>query len=88
MAQFYREDRGHPFVRYITAPRAAKLLEDARADRNAAAEGALDDPDGFTFWSGWHESTGPMVRVRVRPVPREHIPPVQLAMLETAPEES
>lgn len=82
MAELYRRDRGHPFVDYLTASQAAKLLEDAKADPRADLSGCLEDPDGFAFWDGWHESTGPMVRVRVRPVAREYVPPGELARLE------
>lgn len=82
MAEFYRRSRGHPFIDYLTASQAAKVLEDAAADPRADVEGSLWDVDGFAYWAAWHESAGRMIRVRVRPVAREHVPRAELERLE------
>lgn len=82
MPEFYRRDRGYPFTDYLTAAEAARLLKAAEADEHAELRGSSEDPDGFSYWSGWHETAGALIRVRVRPVAREHVPPEDLARLE------
>lgn len=86
MSEFYRRDKGFPFIDYLTAPQAAKVFEDAKADPHGDVEGDLEAEDGFAYWAGWHESCGGLVRTRVRPVAREHVPAAELEQLLTAAE--
>lgn len=58
----YRRDRGHPFIDYLTPEQAVALFHEKAADPNARLAGDLEC---FTFFEGWHESTGPMVRTTV-----------------------
>jgi hypothetical protein len=82
--EFYRRSKGFPFIDYLTAREATKVLEDARADVHAEVEGDLEGEDGFTYWAGWHESCGGLIRARVRPVSREHVPADELERLLAA----
>ena len=81
MAEFFRRDKGFPFIDFITASHAMKLYEDAQADLHAQLSGAPEDLDGFCYYAGWHESCGGLVRVRVRPVARGEVPASVLARL-------
>lgn len=81
VAEYYQRSKGFPFIDYLSAPEAAKVFEDAEADPHGDLEGSLFDPDGFAYWAAWHESCGSMIRVRVRPVAKEHVPADELARL-------
>jgi len=82
MAEFYRLSKGHPFVTYHTRAEAERLLAAAEADEHAHVKGCLEDPDGASFWGGFHESAGGLVRTRLHWVAKVDIPAGELARLE------
>lgn len=63
----YRRVRGFDWnTDDLTASRAAALFVEARATAYSGVRGDLDA--GFDYWSGYDESTGPLVHVHVRPL--------------------
>lgn len=63
----YRRVRGFVWnTDDLTAARAAALLAEARATAHSGVRGDLDV--GFDYWSGYDESAGPLVHVRVQPL--------------------
>jgi hypothetical protein len=84
MPEFYRLSRGFPFVTYHTRREAEQLLAAAEADQHAHVKGCLEDPDGASYWGGFHESAGGLVRTRLHRVARTEIPVKDLVRLEMA----
>lgn len=64
--QPYRRVRGYPWnVDYLTRDEAAAVLEEAKVSGFGDVIGGLRG--GFTYWAGFHETTGPIVRSTVMP---------------------
>lgn len=80
-AEYFRRSRGgQPYVDHLTREQAVQVLEWAIVAGHGEVVGDLGL--GFTYWAGWHESTGCFHHTHVYAVEPEQVPEGERRVLD------